>query len=129
MKTYKTIESWTKAMQKDKEKKLWHDWFKIGGDWYTCEEYDESGKYMRFTSATAWKHIDIDTSNRYSENWLSDMVATVYTIDDIGFRFDISYYLDEDITKKQIKELQENLKRNGYEEQVSNLLDFVLNNK
>jgi hypothetical protein len=126
MKKYKNIETWKKAMQKDKSKKLWADYFNIGGHLYTIEEYDESGKYMRFTSPTAWTHIDIETSNRYSDTWLSDMEITEYSIDDIGFRFDISYYIDENTTKKQLKELKENLKRNEDTKQLSNLLDFLL---
>ena len=92
-KSYKTIESWTKAMRKDTQKKLWADWFKIGGHWYVCEEYDESGKYMRYTSVTAWQHIDIDTANRYSSAWLSDMQATAYPIEQL--RFSILNYFDD----------------------------------
>jgi hypothetical protein len=125
MRTYKTIETWEKAMRKDKNKKLWFDWFKIGGDWYVCEEYDESGKYMRYTSATAWKHIDIDTSNRYSDRWLSDMKATAYPIDDIGFRFDITYYL-ENITKDEAKKLYDNLYKNNWHNQCKDLFELTL---
>lgn len=124
MKTYRNIETWKKAMQKDKTKKLWADWFCIGGDWYTCEEYDSSGKYMRYTSVTAWKHLDIETSNRYSNTWLSDMEVTDYPI--IDLRFDISYYIDEDTTKEQLRKIHEKLKLNEDTKQISNLLDYVL---
>ena len=127
MTKYKNIETWTKAMRKDKQKKQWFDWFFIGGDWYVCEEYDESGKYMRYTSATAFKHLDLETSNRYSESWLSDLVVTEYPIDDIGFRFDISYYLDGKETKEQLRGLQDNLKRNNMPSTLSDLLTFILN--
>lgn len=123
MKTYKTIESWTKAMQKDKNKKLHADWYNIAGHWYTCEEFDCSGKYMRYTSVTAWQHIDIETSNRYSDMWLSDMVATVYPIEDL--RFDITYYIDKDTSKKDLMELI--TYRPLDNKQLKSLLEFVIN--
>lgn len=40
-------------MKKDKQKKLHADWYMIDGNLYTLEEYDDSGKYMRYTSVTA----------------------------------------------------------------------------
>lgn len=121
-KKYKTIETWQNAMKKDKTKSLWRDWFNIGGHWYTCEEYDNSGKYMRFTSITAWQHIDIETSDRYSKSWLSDMEVTAYPIEDL--RFDISHYLDDDVTQKQLKDLSYQLD----EKQVKSLLNYILIN-
>lgn len=81
-------------MQKDTQKKLWFDWFCIDGHWYVCEEYDESGKYMRYTSVTDGYHLDLETSNRYSTNWLSDLKVTKYAIED-DLRFDISYYIED----------------------------------
>jgi hypothetical protein len=125
MKKYKTIESWTKAMQKDKTKKLHGDWYNIAGHWYTCEEFDESGKYMRYTSVTAWQHIDIETSNRYSDKWLSDMVATVYPIEDL--RFDITYYIDKETPKKQLIDVYNHLEHLGYTKQCKSLFEFVIN--
>ena len=69
-------------MKKDTQKKLWADWFNISGHWYTCEEYDLSGHYMRYTSITARKHIDINTTDsRYTPSWLTTMTATEYLID------------------------------------------------
>lgn len=107
MKKYKNIETWVKAMRKDKQKKLWHDWFTIGGHDYTCEEYDESGKYMRYTSVTAWQHIDIETSNRYNKAiWLSDMVATAYPIEELRFSLDYYFGDKKDFKKWVIKELR-----------------------
>lgn len=125
MRKYKNIDTWAKAMRKDTQKKLWEDWFFIGGHWYTCEEYDESGKYMRYTSATAWTHIDIETSNRYSKTWLSDMEVTEYAIEDIGFRFDISYYIDKDLTKQQYEDLYDNLYDKGDYRQCRNLFEYL----
>ncbi len=130
MKTYKNIETWTKAMKKDKQKKLWADWFTIGGHDYVCEEYDSSGKYMRYTSITAYKHLDIETSNRYSPAWLSDMVATEYSIADIGLRFDVSYYID-DITKlksKDILKIADNLYTNKLHQNGKQLLELIVKN-
>lgn len=128
MKSYKSIETWTKAMRKDKQKKLWHDWFKIDGHWYTCEEYDESGKYMRYTSITARKHIDIDTSNRYSSSWLSDMVVTSYPIESL--RFDISYYIEDpkELDRKTIMLLNIWLWDNKMYREIYNLVDLLANN-
>ncbi len=128
VKKYKSIETWTKAMQKDKQKKLWHDWFNIDGHWYTCEEYDDSGKYMRYTSVTAWKHIDIETSNRYSQSWLSDMKATAYDIGDSGLRFDITYYLDDikEVSKSTILNLNIRLYENKMYKEIRDLLDMYI---
>lgn len=126
---YKSIDSWANAMRKDKDKKLWADWFNIGGNWFTCEEYDESGRYMRYTSITAWRHIDIDTRNRYSENWLSDMEATEYPIDDIGLRFDVAYYIDDKLTEKQATEVYNNLYKNKLYENCRELFLLVVNKK
>ncbi len=124
MKKYKSIETWQKAMQKDKSKVLWHDWFHIGGHWYTQEEYDHSGKYMRYTSVTAWQHIDIDTSNRYSDKWLSDMTATAYPIEML--RFDISYYIDSENTIAQLQALSDKLYDIGMSKEVKDLSDFII---
>lgn len=126
MKTYKNITSWTNAMKKDKQKKLHADWYMIDGNLYTLEEYDDSGKYMRYTSVTAWQHIDVETSNRYSTSWLSDMVATAYPIEDL--RFDISYYLSDDMTKSQLLCLVTRLKDNNLGEQIRHLADYVISN-
>jgi hypothetical protein len=124
---YKNVQTWTKAMRADKEKKLWFDWFNIGGNWYVCEEYDESGKYMRYTSLTALNHIDIETSNRYSDKWLSDMVAIVYPIEDL--RFDISYYLQtEDLDRKTIMLLNIWLWDNKMYKAMKDLIDLLANN-
>jgi len=98
---YKNLETWEKSMRKDIKKEKWHDWFEIGGHWYVCEEYDDSGKYMRYTSLTAFEHVDIETSNRYSSTWLSDMKATAYPIEDL--RFDVSFYLDQKDLKNKNK--------------------------
>ncbi len=127
-KTYKSIETWEKAMRKDTQKKLWHDWFKIGGHWYTCEEYDESGKYMRYTSISARQHIDIDTSNRYSKTWLSDMVATAYPIDSL--RFGIGYYIDDikEWDRKSIMLLNIWLWDNKMYTSMRDLIDLLANN-
>lgn len=100
MQKYKNFETWQNAMKKDTSKKLWHDWFNIGGYWYTIEEYDESGKYMRLTSVTDGYHIDIETNNRYSPSWLKDATFTRYAIDD-DLRFDIGYYLDDETLKNK----------------------------
>ena len=124
MKKYKTIETWTRAMKKDIKKKFWHDWFNIAGDWYVQEEFDDSGKYMRYTSVTARKHLDIETSNRYSELWLSDMKATSYPIEDL--RFGISYYLDESITKKQLLNLVITLKDMKDIDNLAELAEYVI---
>lgn len=123
-KTYKDIETWANAMRKDKSKKLFTDWVKIGGDWYTCEEYDESGRYMRYTSVTAWKHLDLDTSNRYSDIWLSDLVVTDYPIEDL--RFDISYYLGYKAKREQLKCLATRLYDNQMYKEMRDLIDFLL---
>lgn len=122
MKKYKNIETWTRAMQKDKSHKLWNDWHNIGGHWYTCEEFDNGGKYMRFTSVTAWQHIDIETSNRYSPLWLSDMKTTVYPIESL--RFDITYYIDSDITDRQLIELSQ--REELEKKDLKNLILFAL---
>lgn len=126
MKKYKNITSWQNAMRKDTKKKLYTDWYVIDGDLYTLEEYDESGKYMRYTSVTAWLHIDVETSNRYSTSWLSDMVATAYPIEDLCF--DITYYLSEDMTKSQLLCLVTRLKDNKMDDQIRHLADYVIQN-
>lgn len=111
-------------MKKDKKKKLHADWYNIDNNWYTLEEYDSSGKYMRLTSVTAWQHIDIDTSNRYSTSWLSDMVATAHPIDDMGLRFDIRYYLSKDMTKEQLLNLNQKLDN----KQAQSLASYLIYN-
>lgn len=115
-------------MQKDKTKALWHDWFKIAGHWYTCEEFDDSGKYMRYTSITARKHLDLDTSNRYSPSWLSDMVVTAYPIDSL--RFDISYYIDDvkTLDRKAIMLLNIWLWDHEMYKEMRDLIDLLANN-
>lgn len=128
MKKYKTIETWTRAMQKDKSKKLWADWFNIAGHDYTCEEYDGSGKYMRYTSVTAWQHIDIETSNRYSTTWLQDMTVTAYPIEDL--RFDISYYLGttdiEKLATKVLVQVYNNLIENKLPTHARDLFELSI---
>lgn len=105
MRQFKNIDTFIKAMRKDKAKKLWADWFKIGGHWYTMEEYDDAGKYMRITSITKGEHIDLETSNRYSDNWLSDLEATAYPAEYYRFKWD--YYLDiKDLIRFTGQELQ-----------------------
>lgn len=116
-------------MRKDTNKTLWHDWFNIGGHWYVCEEYDESGKYMRYTSVTAWQHIDIETSNRYDKSmWLSDMVATAYQIEDL--RFSISYYLGttdiEKLSVKSLIEIYDNLIKNNLLQKAYELFELSI---
>lgn len=120
MEKYKTIETWTKAMQKDKAKKLHADWYNIGGHWYVMEEFDDSGKYMRYTSLTAWKHIDVKTSNRYSDNWLSDMTATSYPIEYL--RFNVAHYIDSETSNKELLAILPRLDIT----QARQLLDFIL---
>lgn len=125
MKTYKNLDTWAKAMRKDKQKKLWADWFKIGGHWYTCEEYDHNGKYMRYTSITAREHVDLDTSNRYSDSWLSDLEITEYPIEDL--RFDISYYMPpvEEQDKKMIMLLNIWLWDRQMYKEIRDLVDYM----
>jgi len=104
MRKYRSLETWANAMRKDMKKALWHDWFCIAGHWYICEEYDHTGKYMRYTSITKGEHIDINTSNRYSDSWLSDMTYENYEADD--YRFDWTYYIEvEELKKLKWKEL------------------------
>lgn len=125
-KKYKNLETWTKAMQKDTQKKLWADWFNIGGHWYTQEEFDENGKYMRYTSITDGYHIDIDTSNRYSPLWLSDMKATKYEIDSL--RFDIGYYLELDgLTKNTVRLMIIWLWDRKFYKELKDLSDLLVN--
>jgi len=124
MKKYKSIETFTNAMRKDKSKKLWADWFNIGGNWYTCEEYDESGKYMRYTSIMARKHLDLDTRNRYSDKWLSDLVVTDYPIENL--RFDISD--PKNLKRKEIMLLNIWLWDHKMYEEMRNLIDLLANN-
>ena len=115
-------------MRKDTKKKLWADWFCIAGDWYVCEEYDESGKYMRYTSITARKHIDLETDNRYSKNWLSDLRIYQYPIESL--RFDISYYIDDpkELDRKAIMLLNIWLWDNKMYREIYNLVDLLANN-
>lgn len=129
MKTYKNIETWTKAMQKDKQKKLWYDWFNIGGHWYVCEEYDESGKYMRYTSVTEGYHLDLETSNRYSSSWLSDLKVTKYPIEDL--KFDISYYIPhaEKLTRNEIMLLNIWLWDRKMYKEMRDLIDLLATNQ
>lgn len=129
MKTYKNIETWIKAIQKDKQKKLWHDWFNIGGHWYTCEEYDESGKYMRYTSVIEGYHLDLETSNRYSSSWLSDLKVTKYPIEDL--RFDIGYYIPhaEKVTRNEIMLLNIWLWDRKMYKEMRDLIDLLANNQ
>lgn len=129
MRTYKNIETWTKAMKKDTQKKLWADWFNISGHWYTCEEYDLSGHYMRYTSITARKHIDINTTDsRYTPSWLTTMTATEYLIDYL--RFDIGYYIDDikEWSRKDIMLLNIWLWDNKMYTAMRDVIDLLANN-
>lgn len=102
-KKYKSLSTWLNAMKKDTKKELWRDWFNIDGHWYVCEEYDHSGKYMRYTSITDGYHLDLETENRYSDKWLSDLVVTKYPIEN-DLRFSIGYYMHDmrEYTRKDI---------------------------
>ena len=98
MKTYKNHfrneETFKRAITKIRRNE-WADWLKIGKDWYTIEEYDSSGKNMRFASITAMKFMDIDTQDRYrmSDPWLSDAVVEFYPIEELEeLRFETDYY-------------------------------------
>lgn len=101
------------------------DWIKIGKDWFVCEEYDGSGKYMRYASITAQLCLDINTNNRYSETWLKDATIDSYTAED--YRFAPDYYicmddyrkLSKDDTKKLLTHIAET-----YSPQ--NLVDFII---
>lgn len=105
---YRNLDTFVRAMQRDKKKKLWADWFYIAGHWYVMEEYDESGKYMRITSITKGEHIDLETSNRYSDKWLTDLKATAYPAE--GYLFHWEYYIKrEDLAKLILKLKQSKL--------------------
>ena len=75
--------------------KKWTDWLKIGGHWYTIEEYDSDGLNMILKSKTAprWRQeISIDTPyNRYTDTWLEE--AEVTASQPSYWRFDRSYYI------------------------------------
>jgi len=96
---FRSLETFKKGVKTIKQDQ-WADWIKIGHDWYTIEEFDEEGKYLRLTSLTANKHIEITTSNRYSETWLSDAEIDIYEATITGYRFNPDYYLStEDFLK------------------------------
>ena len=127
MKKYKTIQSWQNAMRKEKDRGNLLDWYNIAGDWYVQEEYDESGKYMRYTSITAWQHIDVETSNRYGDSFLSDMEATAYPVEDL--RFALSYYIgDTELTKDQTRELYNKLVLNNKSFAMKQLTYILIDN-
>lgn len=128
-KKYKDITDWAIAMRKDTKKELWNDWFNIGGHWYTCEEFDDSGKYMRYTSVTNGTHIDIETTNRYCGSWLTDAVVTEYAIEDL--RFDISYYIADikKLTRKEIMLLNIWLWDRGMYKEMRDLIDALANTR
>jgi hypothetical protein len=125
---YKTLESWANAMRKDTKKTLWADWFNIAGHWYTCEEYDESGQYMRYTSVTDGYHLDLETNNRYSKNWLSDLKVTKYAIEDL--RFGISYYIADikEFKRKDLMLLNIWLWDRKMYTEMRDLIDHIANN-
>jgi hypothetical protein len=108
MKHYRTLASFKKDIQHIK-KEDWTDWIKIGKDWYVNEEFDSEGKNMRFTSITARQHLDIDTSNRYSEAWLSDAIVKEYLAD--CYRFYPEYYIEKKDFLKLSKTEQQTLLR------------------
>src|SRR3990167_2135880 len=89
---FRSLETFKKGVKTIKQDQ-WADWIKIGHDWYTIEEFDEEGKYLRLTSLTANKHIEITTSNRYSETWLSDAEIDIYEATVTGYRFYPNFYL------------------------------------
>src|SRR3990167_5240026 len=96
---FRSLETFKKGVKTIKQDQ-WADWIKIGHDWYTIEEFDEEGKYLRLTSLTANKHIEITTSNRYSETWLSDAEIDIFEATITGYRFNPDYYLStEDFLK------------------------------
>ena len=96
---FRSLETFKKGVKTIKQDQ-WADWIKIGHDWYTIEEFDGEGKYLRLTSLTANKHIEITTSNRYSETWLSDAKIDIYEATITGYRFNPDYYLStEDFLK------------------------------
>ena len=77
---FRNFESFQKGIRKIKVNE-WADWIKIGKNWFTIEEYDSEGRYMRITSLTAQSHIDINTSNSYSLTWLKDAELEEYKAD------------------------------------------------
>ena len=89
---FKNLETFKKGIRTIK-KDQWADWIKIGSDWYVIEEFDNEGKNLRLTSLTANKHIEINTSTRYSETWLSDAEIDIYEATVTGYRFYPDFYL------------------------------------
>ena len=89
---FKNLKTFGEAIRSIKRDQ-WADWIKIGSDWYVEEEFDDEGKYLRLTSLTANKHIEITTNARYSETWLSDAELDIYEATVTGYRFYPEYYL------------------------------------
>ena len=95
---FKNFNTFSRAIRKIKRDE-WPDFLTIGGHVYVQEEFDESGKNMRYTSLTEHKHIDINTSDRYGKTWLRDAEVEQYEAE--YYRFNPEYY----ITKEEFAKL------------------------
>jgi len=92
-KKYRSMESF----QRQIERAEILDWFNIGGYWYTIEEYDESGKEMRYISLLKQEELIIHTPNRYKTGLKG---ATIEVVEPMCYRFEPAYYLPIEDFKK-----------------------------